>query len=46
MAEEFRIMAACTTHDLLRPRYLDIAEVHDRLADNEFRLASNLKIAQ
>jgi hypothetical protein len=45
MAEEFRRIADTTPHEILRPRYLDIADVYDKLADNEVRVAHNLKIA-
>jgi hypothetical protein len=47
MAEEYRAMADATPHDGLhglRPHYLELAEIYDRLADNEARIAHNLRI--
>lgn len=46
MAEEYRTMAFCTPYEGLRPRYLELAEVYDQLADNELCLADNLRIAR
>ncbi len=44
MAQEYRAMADATPHDGLRPHYLELAEIYDRLADNEDRVAHNRKI--
>ena len=43
VAEECRLMAATTPHALLRDQYLTLAECYDRLADNEDKVANNLK---
>jgi hypothetical protein len=40
MAEEFRRMADTTPHEILRPRYLDIADVYDKLAETAWRTIS------
>ena len=45
MAEEYRTMADNTTDDGLRTQYRTLAETYDALADNEDRIASNLKLA-
>jgi len=44
MAEELRTMADYTPHESLRLHYPEIAEVYDRLANNEDQVARNLKI--
>jgi hypothetical protein len=45
MAEEYRTMAECATDDGLRTQYRNLAEAYERLADNEDRVAGNLKIS-
>ena len=45
MAEEYRTMADNTTESGLRVHYRKLAEAYDGLADNEARVAHNLKIA-
>jgi hypothetical protein len=45
MANEFRTMAEGTQHEVLRVRYLILAEGYDQLAANEDRVAANLRIA-
>ena len=45
MAEEYRTMADCTPHEGLRVHYRELADIYGRLADNEARLAHNLKAA-
>lgn len=45
MAEEYRTMADNTPHDVLRPSYLEIAKVYDRLAESEVRVPHNLRNA-
>ena len=46
MAEEFRTMAACTPHQVLRDRFLFLAQGYDQLAANEDRVAANLKMIE
>jgi hypothetical protein len=43
MADEYRTMADCTTEESLRVHYRKLAETYDQLADNEARVARNLK---
>jgi hypothetical protein len=45
MAEEYRTMADCATDDGLRIQYRKLAEDYERLADNEARVARNLKLS-
>ncbi|KRQ16722.1 hypothetical protein ACNJX9_36245 [Bradyrhizobium sp. DASA03076] len=46
VAEEYRTMASCTPDTPLRQAYLRLADDYDLLANNEDRLASNLKQVQ
>ena len=43
LAEHYRAMAQYTTEESLRAHYRIIAEGYAKLADNEARLARNLK---
>jgi hypothetical protein len=45
MAEEYRTMADNTTDDGLRTQCRTLAETYDALADNEDRVARNLRLA-
>ncbi|WP_461352196.1 hypothetical protein [Bradyrhizobium sp. USDA 4454] len=43
VAEEYRTLSSCTSDDGLRRAYQKLAADYDMLADNEDRVASNLK---
>lgn len=43
LAEEYRAMAECTFDDGLRHHYSRLAAAYDGLADNEDRVARNLR---
>jgi hypothetical protein len=45
MAEVYLAMVDHTPHDDLRTHYRKLAKVYNALADNEDRIASNLKLA-
>ena len=45
VAEEYRTLAVCTADDGLRAMYVRLASDYDALADNEDRIAGNLKIS-
>ena len=45
MAEEYRTLADRAIDEGLRDQYRSIAEAYDGLADNEDRVARNLRIA-
>lgn len=45
LAEEYRTMASCTPDSPLRRAYLRLADDYELLAENEDRVAHNLKFA-
>ena len=45
MAEEYRAMADRTSHPELRPHYRALGETYEMLAENEVRVANNIKLA-
>lgn len=45
MAEECRTMAECMTDGGVRVQYRKLAQAYDELADNEVRVAHNLKFS-
>lgn len=45
MAEEYRTMADYTPEDSLRVHYRRLARTYDQLAENEIRVARNLKLS-
>ena len=45
MAEEFRTMADCTPQDSLRVHYRKLARTYDQLAEDEVRVARNMKLS-